>query len=75
MAALSTPTGEIPPMTMTRPMTATARPGRPSLGSQAASTFDIQAAFPRVTGLADDAIRLDGATAASVHASDFTINS
>ena len=62
-------------MTMTRPMTATAHPGRPSPGSQAAFTFDFQAAFPRVTGLADAAIRLAGATAASVHASDFTINS
>ena len=62
-------------MTMTRPMTATARPGRPSPGDQTAFTFEIQAAFPRVTGLADDAMRLAGATAASVHASDFTISS
>jgi len=65
-----------PAMTMTKPMAPTARSGTPSLGSEAALSFDIRAFGLRVTGLAaNDSIRLNGATAASVHASDFTISS
>jgi len=48
-----------------QPMTATARPGRPSLGTSRLH-LDIQGRLPASDRLAADAMRLDGATAASV---------